>query len=69
MNVKNDQLYTTINITQKDDKEFKAWVTEERFYSVNPPNKETLKAIEKAEKGKDLVEVDDVEDLFKKLGI
>ena len=33
------------------------------------PNKETLKAIDEAEKGIDLIPCDDAEDLFKKLGV
>ena len=33
------------------------------------PNKETLKAIRNTEMGKDLIETNNVEDLFKKLGI
>jgi antitoxin component of RelBE/YafQ-DinJ toxin-antitoxin module len=33
------------------------------------PNEETLKAIEEAEKGIDLIKCDDADDLFRKLGI
>ena len=36
---------------------------------VKIPNEETLKAIDEAEKGIDLVECDDADDLFRKLGI
>ena len=39
------------------------------LYSDNVPNAETLKAIESIEKGKDLVEAKDAQDLFRKLGI
>jgi len=33
------------------------------------PNKKTLKSIENIEKGKNLTEINDLQDLFKKLGI
>ena len=39
------------------------------LYSKNTPNAKTLKAIESIEKGKDLIEAKDEEDLFRKLGI
>ncbi len=39
------------------------------LYSENVPNAETLRAIENIEKGKDLIESKDVEDLFRRLGI
>lgn len=42
---------------------------QEHLYSSNSPNKETLNAIENIEKGKNLVEAKDAEDLFRKLGI
>ena len=38
-------------------------------FDVKIPNEETLKAIDEAEKGIDLVECDDADDLFRKLGI
>lgn len=39
------------------------------LYSQNVPNAETLKAIENIEKGKDLIESKDAEELFRRLGI
>ena len=39
------------------------------LYSENTPNAETLKAIESVEKGRGLIQADDVADLFRKLGI
>lgn len=39
------------------------------LYSENTPNAETLKAIESIEKGKDLIQSKDAEDMFRKLGI
>ena len=37
--------------------------------SEHLPNKETLKSIDNIEHGKNLTEIDDLRDLFKKLGI
>lgn len=37
--------------------------------SEHIPNKETLKSIHNIEQGKNLTEIDDLRDLFKKLGI
>lgn len=42
---------------------------EEHIYCNNQPNKATIKAITDAKKGKGLVEVKDIKELFKKLGI
>lgn len=39
------------------------------LYSENIPNAETMEAIESIEKGKNLVEAKNIEDLFRKLGI
>ena len=39
------------------------------LYSKNTPNARTLKAIDSIEKGKDLIEAENAEDLFRKLGI
>jgi len=39
------------------------------LYSENTPNAATMKAIDSVEKGKDLVEAKDAQDLFRKLGI
>jgi hypothetical protein len=40
-----------------------------QLYSKNTPNAATLKAIDSIEKGQDLIEADNAEDLFRKLGI
>ena len=73
----------TIDIPAEDHKRLKAlaavlgksmreiiaeWI-HGNLYSENTPNAETLKAIESIEKGKDLIEAKDVQDLFRKLGI
>lgn len=73
----------TIDIPAEDHKRLKAlaavlgksmreiiveWI-HGNLYSENTPNAETLKAIESVEKGKDLIEVKDAQDLFRKLGI
>jgi hypothetical protein len=39
------------------------------LYSGNVPNAETLKVMDDIEKGKNLVESENIEDLFRKLGI
>jgi plasmid stability protein len=39
------------------------------LYSENVPNAETLKVMDDIEKGKDLIESKDIQDLFRKLGI
>lgn len=39
------------------------------LYSKNTPNADTLKAIESVEKGKDLIRAENLQDLFRKLGI
>ncbi len=44
------------------------WI-HEHLYSSNTPNAETLKAIKQIENGENLIESDNIEDLFKKLGI
>jgi len=44
------------------------WI-HEHLYSSNMPNKETLKAIKSVERGENLIEAEDAEDLFRKLGI
>ena len=83
MNTKNDYSRITIDIPKEDHKRLKALAAilgksmreivlesiEKCIYSVNSPNCKTLKAIKDVEKGKDLVETDNAEDLFKKLGI
>jgi len=42
---------------------------QEMLYDERIPNAETLRAIDEAEKGIGLVECDDANDLFRKLGI
>lgn len=73
----------TIDIPEEDHKRLKAlaavlgksmreivmdWI-HEHLYSSNTPNAETLKAIKQIENGENLIESDNIEDLFKKLGI
>ena len=50
------------------NEELTFWI-HEHLYSTNLPNKETLQAVESVEKGKDLIEAKDADDLFRKLGI
>ncbi len=85
MNTKKDEITSriTIDIPIANHKRLKAIAAilgksmkdivvasiEEHLHNVKIPNKKTLKAIDNIEKGKDLVEAKDVEDLFKKLGI
>ncbi len=40
-----------------------------QLYSSNTPNAETLEAIKQIEDGEDLIESDNINDLFNKLGI
>ena len=83
MSTKDNLFRITIDIPAEDHKRLKAlsavlgksmrelvcdWI-HGNLYSENTPNAETLKAIESIEKGKDLVEAKDAQDLFKKLGI
>jgi hypothetical protein len=83
MNTKGNLFRMTIDIPAEDHRRLKAlaavlgksmrelvadWI-HGNLYSENIPNTETLKAIENIEKGKDLVEAKDAEDLFRKLGI
>ena len=42
---------------------------EEHLHKVKIPNKKTLRTIANIEAGKDLVQAENAEDLFKKLGI
>lgn len=44
------------------------WI-HEHLYSTNTPNAETLEAIKQIERGENLIESDNIDDLFKKLGI
>ena len=44
------------------------WI-HEHLYSKNSPNAETLAAIKQIERGENLIHSDNIDDLFKKLGI
>lgn len=83
MSTKSHIARMTLDLPEEDHKRLKAlaailgksmreivsnWI-HEHLYSANLPNKETLKAIESVEKGKDLIEAKDADDLFRKLGI
>jgi len=78
-----DLFRMTIDIPAEDHKRLKAlaavlgksmreiisdWI-HGNLYSENTPNAATMKAIDSVEKGKDLVEAKDAQDLFRKLGI
>ncbi len=81
MNIKGDFSRITIDMPKIDHKKLKAIsallgksmrelvVESIREHLYKYPNKETLKAIENVEKGKDLTKAKDIKDLFKKLGI
>jgi predicted DNA-binding protein len=73
----------TIDIPEEDHKRLKAlavilgksmreiileWM-HEHLYNSNTPNAETLEAIRQIESGENLIENENIEDLFKKLGI
>lgn len=47
----------------------KNFSTQEHLYNSNTPNAATLEAIKQIERDKNLVESDNLDDLFKKLGI
>jgi predicted DNA-binding protein len=83
MSAKNHMSRMTIDVPEEDHKRLKAlaavlgksmreivieWI-HEHLYSSNTPNAETLDAIKQIERGDNLVESDNIEDLFKKLGI
>ncbi len=83
MSVRSNLSRMTIDLPNEDHKRLKAlaavlgksmreivaeWI-HGNLYSENTPNAETLKAIESVEKGKGLIQADDVADLFRKLGI
>lgn len=44
------------------------WI-HEHLYRINNPNVQTLEAIKQIERGENLVESENIDDLFKKLGI
>lgn len=73
----------TLDIPQEDHRRLKAlaavlgksmkeiiieWM-HEHLYSSNTPNAETLDAIKQIERGENLIESENIDDLFKKLGI
>jgi len=83
MSAKNNLSRMTIDIPKEDHKRLKAlaavlgksmrkiiieWI-QENLYSSNTPNAKTLKAIKQVEQGENLIEGDNMEDLFKKMGI
>jgi hypothetical protein len=83
MSSKSNLFRMTVDIPAEDHKRLKAlaavlgksmreivsdWI-HWNLYSENVPNAATLKAIESIEKGKDLIEAKDAQDLFRKLGI
>lgn len=83
MMAKNHMSRMTIDIPEEDHKRLKAlaavlgksmreivneWI-HEHLYSSNSPNAETLDAIKQIERGENLIESDNMDDLFKKLGI
>jgi len=83
MAAKNSLSRMTIDIPEEDHKRLKAlaailgksmrkiiieWI-HENLYSANTPNAKTLDAIRQAEHGENLVEADNIEDLFQKIGI
>ena len=83
MAAKNNLSRMTIDISEEDHKRLKAlaavlgksmrkivieWI-QEHLYSSNTPNAKTLKAIKQVEQGENLIEGDNMEDIFKKMGI
>ena len=83
MSTKSHLSRMTIDIPEEDHKRLKAlaavlgksmreivadWI-HGNLYSKNTPNSKTLKAIESIEKNKDLIEAENADDLFRKLGI
>ena len=83
MTSKSSLFRMTVDIPAEDHKRLKAlaavlgksmreivsdWI-HGNLYSKNAPNATTLKAIDSIEKGKDLIEAKDAQDMFKKLGI
>ena len=83
MSAKSHMSRMTIDVPEEDHKRLKAlaailgksmreiiieWI-HEHLYSSNTPNAETLEAIRQIESGKNLIESDNIDDLFKKLGI
>ena len=81
MNTKGNFSRITIDMPKIDHKKLKAIsallgksmrelvIESIREHLYKYPNKETLRAIENVEKGKDLTKAKNIKDLFKKLGI
>jgi predicted DNA-binding protein len=81
MSAKSHHSRMTIDLPEEDHKRLKALAAvlgitmreiivnliHDHLYSTNSPNKETLEAIASVEKGKDLVESKDIDDMFRKL--
>jgi len=83
MTAKSNLSRMTIDIPEEDHRRLKAlaavlgtsmrkiiieWI-HENLYSSNTPNTKTLEAIKQVEDGENLIEGDNMEDLFKKMGI
>lgn len=73
----------TVDLSLKDHKVLKAFcaflhismkdfvsdLIHKKIYSKNVPNPETLEAMKEAEEGIDVIECDDINDFYNKLGI
>lgn len=83
MTAKSHMSRMTLDVPEEDHRRLKAlaavlgksmreiiieWI-HEHLYSSNTPNAETLDAIKQIERGENLVESKNIDDLFKKLGI
>lgn len=83
MTAKNHMSRMTLDVPKEDHRRLKAlaavlgksmreiiveWI-HDHLYSVNTPNAETLNAIKQIENGENLIESENIDDLFKKLGI
>ena len=83
MSAKSHMSRMTIDVPEEDHKRLKAlaavlgksmreiiieWI-HEHLYSSNTPNAETLEAIKQIERNENLIESDNIDELFKKLGI
>lgn len=83
MTVKAHMSRMTLDVPEEDHRRLKAlaavlgksmreiiveWI-HDHLYSTNTPNAETLKAIKQIENGENLIESENMDDLFKKLGI
>ena len=83
MSTKNHLSRFTIDMPEEDHRRLKAlaairgqtmreivmeWI-HEQLYSSNTPNLETMRAIHQVERGENLIKTENIDDLFKKLGI